>query len=184
MGIVGTIEEISNEINLLSLNASIESARAGEAGRGFAVVAEQIKELSNQTSDSVKQINSLIEDLTDTVNISANDMEAYGKIARSQVDTINRTKRILDNVVEFIEGIPKTIEKNVDKINEVYKNKDVVNSSMDSILSVTEEISASSEEVTASTSEVKQKMGSVKDLVKELDQSSRALKEMMGKFSL
>lgn len=184
VGIVGTIEEISNEINLLSLNASIESARAGEAGRGFAVVAEQIKELSNQTSDSVKQINSLIEDLTDTVNISANDMEAYGKIARSQVDTINRTKRILDNVVEFIEGIPKTIEKNVDKINEVYKNKDVVNSSMDSILSVTEEISASSEEVTASTSEVKQKMGSVKDLVKELDQSSRALKEMMGKFSL
>lgn len=184
LDIVSTIEEISDEINLLSLNASIESARAGEAGRGFAVVADQIKELSNQTSKSVKQINSLIKDLTHAENVSANNVEIYGEIVRSQIPTINKTKQILNGVVEFIKGIPQTIEKNVDKISEVHKNKDMINSSMDSILSVTEEISASSEEITASTSEVKEKMGDVKDLVRELGQSSKDLKEMVGKFSL
>ncbi|CAB1241350.1 methyl-accepting chemotaxis protein [Clostridium sp. HV4-5-A1G] len=184
LDIVSTIEEISDEINLLSLNASIESARAGEAGRGFAVVADQIKELSNQTSKSVKQINSLIKDLTHAENVSANNVEIYGEIVRSQIPTINKTKQILNGVVEFIKGIPQTIEKNVDKISEVHKNKDMINSSMDSILSVTEEISASSEEITASTSEVKEKMGDVKDLVRELGQSSKDLKEMIDKFSL
>ncbi|MHC6179240.1 methyl-accepting chemotaxis protein [Clostridium sp. JNZ X4-2] len=184
VGIVSTIEEISNEINLLSLNASIESARAGEAGKGFAVVADQIKKLSNETSNSVKQINSLIKDLRESINVSVSSVEVYGKAAQSQVATINNTKQTLGRVVEFIKGMPPVIEKNVDKINQVYKNKDVVNSSMDSILSVTEEISASSEEITASTSEVKEKMGEVKELTKELGQSSKDLKEKLNEFSL
>ncbi|MEY7998869.1 methyl-accepting chemotaxis protein [Clostridium sp. Mt-5] len=184
VGIVSTIEEISNEINLLSLNASIESARAGEAGKGFAVVADQIKELSNETSNSVKQINSLIKDLMGSINISVSSVEVYGKAAQSQIATINNTKQTLGRVIEFIKSMPPIIEKNVDKISQVYKNKDVVNSSMDSILSVTEEISASSEEITASTSEVKEKMRDVKELAKELGQSSKDLKEKLNKFSL
>ncbi|WP_368490653.1 methyl-accepting chemotaxis protein [Clostridium sp. BJN0013] len=184
VSIVETIEGISNEINLLSLNASIESARAGEAGRGFAVVAEQIKELSDKTFESVKQINILIKELIDTVNISAGSVETSSKVIESQVDTINETKQTLGKVIDFMENMPKVIEKNVSQIEEVYKNKDVVSSSMDSILSVTQEIAASSEEITASTLEVREKMKNVKNLTADLEQVSGELKQKVNKFLL
>ena len=59
--IIGVIEDISGQTNLLSLNASIEAARAGDAGRGFAVVAEEIRVLSDNTSGELKYIKEIIQ---------------------------------------------------------------------------------------------------------------------------
>lgn len=184
VGIVSTIEEISNQINLLSLNAAIESARAGEAGRGFAVVSEQIKELSNETTEAVKQINALIGELIKVINNSVSSVEKSQKTTESQMETINNTKEILKKVINFMEKMPQVIEQNVVKIENIYKNKDVVETSMDSVLSVIEEISASSEEITASTSEVNEKMDNIKELAEELKGFSKELNDRLDKFSL
>jgi methyl-accepting chemotaxis protein len=86
--IINVIENISTEINLLSLNASIESARAGEVGKGFAVVAEQIKKLSNDTSNSVNKIRDLINELISTINVSTDSVKKSGTAAQSQIETI------------------------------------------------------------------------------------------------
>ncbi|WP_231247419.1 methyl-accepting chemotaxis protein [Clostridium botulinum] len=184
IGIVETIEQISNQINLLALNASIESARAGEAGKGFSVVADEIKKLSGETSNAVKKINILIEELINTISISANSIEKSSDVAQSQIGTINETRKILSKVIRFMQSMPQKIGKNVSKIEGVYKEKDAVSTSMNSVLSLTEEISGSSEEIYASTAEVKEKMDYTKELVEELNSLSQKLKESIDKFML
>ncbi|KEI01623.1 methyl-accepting chemotaxis protein [Clostridium botulinum] len=184
IGIVETIEQISNQINLLALNASIESARAGEAGKGFSVVADEIKKLSGETSNAVKKINILIEELINAISISANSIEKSSDVAQSQIGTINETRKILSKVIRFMQSMPQKIGKNVSKIEGVYKEKDAVSTSMNSVLSLTEEISGSSEEIYASTAEVKEKMDYTKELVEELNSLSQKLKQSIDKFML
>ncbi|KGN03023.1 chemotaxis protein [Clostridium novyi A str. 4570] len=184
VGIVSTIEQISNQINLLALNASIESARAGDAGRGFAVVADEIKKLSAETSNAVQEINNLIKELLEAINLSVMSTEKSSDVAEGQIKTINETRKILGKVVRFIQNMPNIIGKNVDKIEEVYKEKDSVSDSMNSVLVLVEEMSSSSEEVYASTSEVKEKMNYAKGLSEELSSLSKDLKESINKFEI
>lgn len=168
----------------MALNASIESARAGEAGKGFSVVADEIKKLSGETSNAVNKINILIEELTNAISISSNSIERSSNVAQSQIGTINETRKILSKVIRFMQSMPEKIGRNVSKIEGVYKEKDVVSVSMNSVLSLTEEISGSSEEVYASTAEVKEKMDYTKELIEELNTLSEKLKQSIDKFSL
>lgn len=66
-GIIGFVQNISSQTNLLGLNAAIEAARAGEAGKGFSVVAQEIRKLSNSTTESIKKIDSVIKEIGEAV---------------------------------------------------------------------------------------------------------------------
>lgn len=102
--IIGLINDISDQINLLSLNAAIEAARAGDAGRGFAVVAEQISHLADQTASSIKEIDKII---------SMNEKEISS--GRGTVDgTVSLIKSIIDGVASInikMNGISEAMKK-------------------------------------------------------------------------
>jgi len=102
-GIVSIINDISDQINLLSLNASIEAARAGEAGRGFAVVADAVSKLADQTASSIREIDALIR--TNKEEIEKGIANATGTIATMSgiiegVEAVNRMHGEISRIMQ------------------------------------------------------------------------------------
>lgn len=137
---VGIIESVAEQTNLLALNASIEAARAGDAGRGFAVVADEIKKLSENTKDSVKLIQSVVNDL----NIS------------------------VDSSVKAIEEATVSFEKGVEFINKASASVDTSKEETIQILHSMEEVSQQIEQQTAATQEVAANVADINEHTRRL----------------
>ena len=108
--IVEVITSISSQTNMLALNASIESARAGEAGRGFAVVAEQIRQLAEQTKNAVENISNIVHDFVDGAASASNAMENSASLVESGVSLINAAKQSGQKVTVSVEEMDVKID--------------------------------------------------------------------------
>ncbi len=101
--IIGIIDDISDRINLLSLNAAIEAARAGEAGRGFAVVADEISKLADQTATSIKEIDTLIRSSNQEVERGMGDiMDVTAKIT-TVIESVNAIAGGMKRIFDYIQ---------------------------------------------------------------------------------
>ncbi len=113
--VVTLIDEISNQINLLSLNAAIEAARAGDAGRGFSVVADEVKKLATQTSRSTADIYQKIRDIQ---TMSSNVSQALGQI-RSLVNVVDSDTATIAAATEQQSSMIHNISHNMSRLNEL-----------------------------------------------------------------
>ena len=154
--ILGSIEEIASETNLLALNASIEAARAGDAGRGFAVVADSIKGLSENTSNELENIRKIISTLVENFKECEKCIELVVKSNQSSTEStkdVIESFRIINNDVvstnEKLTVVHETDEKMMKDIMEIDSQVKVIGQAAESNAAATQEITASSEELTA-----------------------------------
>lgn len=181
--IVSVIEEISSETNLLSLNASIEAARAGDAGKGFAVVAQEIRVLSDNTNTELENIKQIISSLVEECRYC---VQASGTIVEDNAKQKEEIKAVLDEFGSLDEQIQKTAEK-ADEIEELVTamielNDDITKSS-NSLTDVSAANAAATEEMNANIEELTAMMHGVSEMAEHMNNESDGLKEALSFFN-
>lgn len=181
----GLIVNIAEQLNLLSLNSTVEAARAGDAGRGFAVVASEMNKLSNATRKSIGQINDLLRNILDSnkkVSKSIEDCvksydaskEIFG-LVKDSFYTINNNANILNENMKKVNEEARLISENTNGINQqgvvLFNASNEISSITQDVASVTEEELAENEEIKSQALSLNNMLSGIRMLLKRYNTS-------------
>jgi methyl-accepting chemotaxis protein len=182
--IIGKIREMTEQTQLLALNASIEAARAGEYGKGFAVVAHEVGKLAARSAHSVQEIEDVLGNIQSLIANAVQFMEEG--VARA-----NEGRQVITGTSERFSQIFASINKVADQIQEVAKEtksltqaNEKVMEAMDTIAAISEETAASSEEVVATVDTQSSNVSQIADGMKDLNRYFGELGEAVAKFKV
>ncbi len=169
------INSIAEDTGLLSLNASIEAARAGDSGRGFAVVAEQIKNLSEQSNESSKEIEVTAEVLRADSEKAVQAMQQMQEIIASQSESMQETQQVVAEVIEEIANSMKSIAQ-------IKESSGRLEGARNEVLQAVEHLSEISAENLDSTKSTYEQTEIVADTFKQVYNSADELKTIADKL--
>ena len=178
------ITEITEQTNLLSLNASIEAARAGDAGKGFAVVASEIGKLAEQSKKSTEQITVLIEEIQEKADIVVQAMNGTKEINQEQNQAVTKTEKIFNDISASITDLTGKVIEVKSSVDEMQVQKQIFVTQIESTSAISEETAASTEEVTASAERVTETMSRFSQNTEDLKQLAEKLKKEIDKFKM
>lgn len=176
------IESIAAQTNLLALNSAIEAARAGEAGKGFAVVAVEIRNLAEQSTKAVHEINSMLEKLQEKSQKAVHIMQAILTVIKEQVQSVHATGAKFQNISEEVEGVKTIINKSMFLVKEMDKQKTELSGIMHSLAAIAQENAASSEEVASNVKEQTESMAEINNATNDLARLAEELRDSVTKF--
>lgn len=179
-----TISDITSQTNLLSLNASIESARAGEAGKGFAVVAEEIRTLAEESQSSTEKIKEIIAAIQKKSETAVNAINSTEVAVNDQYLAVNKTQEIFSNILKSIEIMITKVDEVKMYIVDINDKKQSTVAEIENISSISEQTASASQEVTASTEEITATMEDFTQHSNKLQTLAKQLETQITKFKV
>ncbi|MBP5308995.1 MAG: hypothetical protein J6Z05_00075 [Lachnospiraceae bacterium] len=178
------INAIANQTNLLSLNASIEAARAGDAGKGFAVVADEIGKLAVQSNESAASIKQIMDELSrqtgKTIELVKDLNSVMSQQEKTSRDSLESLTTLFDNINNTKDSFDN-IRTNVAGINEAC---DVLNGTIESLSAISEENAASADATADAFTEITRIIGDVSDKADDIKNQSDELGGMVGSYNV
>lgn len=183
-GFVETINEISEETNLLSLNASIEAARAGESGRGFAVVADQIRKLAEGSAKAAAEIQRTVGGIQEQTKISVNDAHDAKEMVELQTKAVEEIKVAFTGMQQYMTEVILQMKEIADNTEQADAERGATLQAIENISAVIEETVAAVAVLNETAENLLANAGVLKDGADVLDDSMKGLETEIGKFKV
>ncbi|GIO42831.1 methyl-accepting chemotaxis protein [Paenibacillus apis] len=180
--ILEVLKTMTQQTNILSLNASIEAVRAGAAGKGFMVIANEIRNLSDQSKESIGIVQAITSDIRNEVEATVELLLTASPLLNEQIRSIKEAATIFDHVREKMDLFIEHNKSSISSIKELNQSQLILSESISNVSAVAEQSSAASEEVASITSEQLSSSEKLVGLSRKLEDLSQKLKESLKLF--
>ena len=160
--IVDIITQIAAQTNLLSLNAAIEAARAGDAGKGFAVVADEVRNLAAQSANAARDIQQMISDIQDVASNTVQIMDGGDITIQHTVQVVSETSSVFEEIAFINNGLAEKVEHAAEAVEQISSGIQNVAAVAEEQSAITDQTNAAVQQLATMTQELKLAVNSFK----------------------